>query len=102
MPLRGKGAADLPATVRAVTESGCSGADVIGFWTALGFLRRYSMVKQGFSVTCHLDDLFVQVTGAGCNQPFLACSFTCSSALTASYAVIINLACDFVSANNRE
>lgn len=64
MPLRGKGAADLPATVRAVAESSCDSNDVVGFWKALGFQRRYSMVKQGFSVCCHVDGQDVNVTGA--------------------------------------
>lgn len=64
MPLRGKGLADLPATVRVVTDSSCVGADVLGFWTALGFQRRYSMIKQGFCIDCHLDGQDVHVTGA--------------------------------------
>lgn len=62
MPLRGKGLADLPATVRAVNESSCVGADVLGFWTALGFQQRFSMIKQGFCVDCHLDGQDVHVT----------------------------------------
>ncbi len=73
MPLRGKGAADLPATVRVVAESSCSGADIIGFWAALGFQRRYSMVKEGFCVSCYLDDHFVHVAGAFNTLP-VACT----------------------------
>ena len=76
MPLRGKGLADLPATVRAVTESSCLGTDVLGFWTALGFQRQYSMIKQGFCVDCHIDNQDVHVTGTGA-FPALCAMRTC-------------------------
>jgi hypothetical protein len=61
--MRGKGAAELPAAVRAVAESTCRSSDTLGFWTALGFQRQYSMVKEGSSVQCHIDGRPISVTG---------------------------------------
>lgn len=47
LPLRGKGAADLPATVRAVTLAQCSGKDVLAFWQAMGFQLGHEMLQEG-------------------------------------------------------
>jgi hypothetical protein len=46
-PLRGKTAADLPASVRAVTEAQCSGGDVLAFWKAMGFQHDHEMLQEG-------------------------------------------------------
>jgi Med18 protein len=46
-PLRGKAAADLPASVRAVTDSKCSGEDVLAFWQAMGFQLDHEMLQEG-------------------------------------------------------
>jgi hypothetical protein len=47
LPLRGKGAADLPAAVRAITVVQCSGQNVLAFWESLGFRLDYEMVQEG-------------------------------------------------------
>lgn len=41
--------AKLPATVRTVTESCCSGPDVLGFWKGLGYVVRREMSKSGYT-----------------------------------------------------
>lgn len=47
LPLRGKGAADLPAAMRAVTTVQCSGQNVLAFWESLGFSMDHEMVQEG-------------------------------------------------------
>ena len=58
IPLQGRAAADLPATVRSVVRTQCQGPDVPGFWRALGFTVAYQLGKQGklFQVE-HADHL---------------------------------------------
>jgi hypothetical protein len=45
--LRGKQHAALPATVRHVTRTQCTGEDVPAFWRALGFTPRYQLLRRG-------------------------------------------------------
>ncbi len=47
LPLRGRGAADLPATVRSVTVAECSGQDLQAFWEGFGFKVVHELVQQG-------------------------------------------------------
>eukprot|EP00884_Botryococcus_braunii_P003476 jgi/Botrbrau1/13129/Bobra.0187s0084.1 len=49
LPVRGKGLAELPASVRSVVEVGFSGGDVRLFWGGLGFFLNHELVKKGFS-----------------------------------------------------
>ena len=44
--LRGKQHAALPATVRHVTRTQCTGEDVPAFWRALGFTPRYQLLRR--------------------------------------------------------
>jgi hypothetical protein len=64
MAMRGKGAAELAATVRAVSESTCHSGDALGFWTALGFHRQYGMIREGFCVLCYIEGHNINVSGA--------------------------------------
>lgn len=41
--------AKMPATVRTVVDSCCSGPDVLGFWKGLGFVLRRENIKRGFT-----------------------------------------------------
>ena len=59
----GKGANELAATVRAVTESTCRSADALGFWIALGLQRQYSMLKEGSCLPCYIAGQPINVTG---------------------------------------
>lgn len=47
LPLRGKGAADLPAAVRAVNTAECSGEDVLAFWQAMGYRLDHELMQEG-------------------------------------------------------
>jgi hypothetical protein len=47
LALRGKGVADAPATIRTVTEAGCSGEAVLQFWASLGFGVDYELIRIG-------------------------------------------------------
>lgn len=46
-PQRGKGIADLPATVRSVRISAASGRQVLPFWRSLGFRPAFELLKEG-------------------------------------------------------
>ena len=61
MPVRSKQANQLPAAVRAVSQSACRGPDMPAFWAALGFKKQYSMVKTGQSFCCYLEGHEVEV-----------------------------------------
>ncbi|KAK9837449.1 hypothetical protein WJX81_003604 [Elliptochloris bilobata] len=45
--LRGKGVAELPASVRAVAEASCAGHAPLAFWGALGFVERFGFAREG-------------------------------------------------------
>lgn len=45
--MRGRGVAELAATVRATTVVQCSGTDVAAFWQAMGFALTHEMVQDG-------------------------------------------------------
>ena len=62
MAVRSKQANQLPAIVRAVSQSACRGPDVPAFWAALGFKKQYSMVKAGHAFCCHLEGHEVEVS----------------------------------------
>lgn len=65
LPFRGKGMAEAPATVRAVAQSACAGADVPGFWAALGFARSYSLIKTGHCFgACWVEEQRLRVSVA--------------------------------------
>ena len=46
-PQRGKGIADLPATVRSVRISAASGRQVLSFWRSLGFQPTFELLREG-------------------------------------------------------
>lgn len=60
--LRGKQHAALPATVRHVTRTQCSGGDVPAFWQALGFAPRYQLLRRGHRVSVQLEGHEVEVS----------------------------------------
>ena len=47
LPLRGKQAARLKATVRSVTSAPCSGLGVPSFWKEMGLEHQYQLVRVG-------------------------------------------------------
>ena len=47
LPLRGKQAARLKATVRSVTSAPCLGLGVPSFWRAMGLEHQYQLVRVG-------------------------------------------------------
>lgn len=46
-PQRGKGIAELAATVRSVTVSACTGRQVLLFWRGLGFEPDFELLREG-------------------------------------------------------
>jgi hypothetical protein len=61
LPSRGKGISELPATLRAVTDSACEGCDVLGFWRALGFVHAYSLIREGARYRCWVEGQALRV-----------------------------------------
>lgn len=53
LPLRGKQAVGLEASVRSVATSSCQGPEVPAFWTALGMEIEYTVERRGCAVTLH-------------------------------------------------
>jgi hypothetical protein len=64
VPLQGRAAVDLPASVRSVVRTQCSGPDVLAFWRALGFALQHQMIKQGVEFEVEHAGHVVQVGGA--------------------------------------
>jgi hypothetical protein len=60
--------AKLPATVRTVTESCCSGPDVLGFWKGLGYVVRREMTKAGYTCDVVLGPGTAQKRRANADQ----------------------------------
>ncbi|KAI3433529.1 hypothetical protein D9Q98_003339 [Chlorella vulgaris] len=60
--LRGKQHAALPATVRHVTRTQCTGEDVPAFWQALGFAPHFQLVRRGHCFLVPLEGQEVQVS----------------------------------------
>ena len=61
--MRGKGVANLPATIRTVTQSIMEG-DAMGFWQAAGLVPAYGLVKTGSRFSIDVNGHNVEVIQA--------------------------------------
>lgn len=60
--LRGKQHAALPAAVRHVTRTHCTGGDVPALWVALGFAPRYQLLRRGHRFQVQLGGQEIEVS----------------------------------------
>ena len=67
MPLKGKSYKDLPATIRMMTPTECSGRDVVSFWQGVGGFKyhhqsrrkgwAYEVAYEGYTILLHATRL---------------------------------------------
>jgi len=68
MPLKGKSYKDLPATIRMMTPTECSGRDVVSFWQGVGGFQyghqsrrkgwAYEIAYGGYNILLHATRLY--------------------------------------------